>query len=330
MYLFWLSKIFTRANQNISALDLWLPAIHSGASSPSLIPIFHKTAIHSLGNLIPTMLFIPGGPRAWLRANRTFLAGLALVPYPILPGLYSLPEPSSQIPDLPEPSQITVPAETFSLNFAWDSRYVREGRTVLEDVGIPSIAIDRSMPLEVGGEWYFSSWYAESLEVDFAELNLALGYGFSIEEVDFAVGYAWSTFQGHAHEEFILAGHEHEFAENEIELEVEFRLLDKVDISSAFIYSPAVGGTFIELVASTDIVKEKWVFTPYLLLGLNRGFIPEEPETFNNLQFGLTATTELFDGVEAAFYLATSTGLEDIFWTGVSVSLGESFLLHRQ
>ena len=280
------------------------------------------------------VLFLPGVSKTRLRANRSFLAGLALVPCPILPGLYAQPESSSQYPDLPEPSQLAVPDETFSLNFALDSRYVREGRAVLRDDGIASVAIDRSMPLEVGGEWSFSSLYAEGIDVDFAELNLSLGYGFSIKEVDLAVGYARSAFQGHAHEELILSDpgqgdvlvpvHEHEYAENE------FELFDKVNFSSVFIYTPEADGTFIELAASTDVVMEKWVFTPHVLLGLNRGYIPEEPETFNNFQVGLTATIELSDGVEAAFYLANTTGLEDFFWTGVSLSLGESFLLNRR
>lgn len=276
------------------------------------------------------MSFLPGLSGTWLRAKRSFLAGLALVPYPILSTLYSQPEPSSQISGLPETSPETVSHGSFALSLAWDSRYVREGRTVLEDAGIASITADRSMPLEIGGEWHFSSRYVEGIDADFAELNLALGYGFSIKEVELAVGYARSAYQGHAHEESVVAGHDHEFAENEIELELEFGLFDKVDFSSAFIYSPDAGGTFIELVASTDFEKGKWVFTPYLLFGLNRGFIPEEPETFNNLEIGLSATTELFDGVEATFYLANSTGLEEIFWTGVSLSLGDSFLLGRQ
>ena len=276
------------------------------------------------------MSFLPGMSGTWLRTTRSFLAGLALVPYPFLSSLYSQPEPSPE----------AVSSETFDMNLAWDSRYVREGRTVLEDAGIASIAADRSMPLEVGGEWHFSSRYVEGIDADFAELNLSLAYGFSIKEVDLAVGYAWSAFQGHAHEGLIIPDHdqgfsivpdhEHEFAENEIELEFEFGLLDKVDIASAFIYTPEAGGTFIELVASTDFEKEKWVFTPYVLLGLNRGYIPDEDETFNNLEIGLSATMELFDGMEATFYLANSTGLEDIFWTGVSLSLGKSFLLGRQ
>ncbi len=276
------------------------------------------------------MSFLPGLSGTWLRAKRSFLAGLALVPYLILSTLYSQPEPSSQISGLPETSPETVSHGSFALSLAWDSRYVREGRTVLEDAGIASITADRSMPLEIGGEWHFSSRYVEGIDADFAELNLALGYGFSIKEVELAVGYARSAFQGHAHEESVVAGHDHEFAENEIELELEFGLFDKVDFSSAFIYSPDAGGTFIELVASTDFEKGKWVFTPYLLFGLNRGFIPEEPDTFNNLEIGLSATTELFDGVEATFFLANSTGLEEIFWTGVSLSLGDSFLLGRQ
>ncbi len=258
------------------------------------------------------MLFIPGVSGTWLRAIRFFFAGFALLPYPILSSLCSLPEQTSQNPGLPEPSPVTVPAETFSLNFALDSRYVSEGRDNLDDGGIASIAIDmdRPSPLPFMDEWYFSSWYVESIATPYTELNLSLGSSFSVEEVDVAVGYTWLDFQGpHA-------------SDNEFDLQLGFGLFDEIDFSSAFIYSTEAEGTFIELVASSDIVRERFVLTPYILLGINQGYILEEDDTFNNLQFGLTATTTLFDDMEAAFYFAATTGLEDIFWTGVSVSFG--------
>ena len=109
---------------------------------------------------------------------------------------------------------------------------------------------------------------------------------------------------------------------HEFDLQLGFGLFDEFDFSSAFVYSTEAEGTFIELVASSDIVREKFILTPYILLGINRGYIPEEPETFNNLQFGLTATTSLSQEMEASFHLAATTGLENIFWTGVSVSFG--------
>ena len=258
------------------------------------------------------MRFFPGVSGNWLRATRSFFIGLDLVPCLIFSSLYAQPGPTSHLPDLPEHGPAIVPAETFSLNFAWDSRYVSEGRDNLEDGGIASITIDmhRPSPLPFMGEWYFSSWVAESIETPYTELNLSLGSSFSVGEVDVATGYTWLHFKGP------------DASDNEFDLQLGFGLFDQIDFSSAFVYSTEAKGTFIELVASTDIVRERFVLTPYILLGINRGYIPEEPETFNNLQFGLTATTTLFDEMEAAFYVAATTGLEDIFWTGASVSFG--------
>lgn len=248
----------------------------------------------------------------WLRATRFFFTGIALVPCPILSSLHAQTEPSSQSPDLPEPAPETVHAETFSLNFAWNSRYVSEGRDNLEDGGIASVAVDvdKPSPLPIMDTWYFSSWFAESLATPYTELNLSLGSSFAIGEMDGAIGYTWLDFQGpHA-------------SDHEFDLQLGFGLFDQFDLSSAFIYSTEARGTFIELVASSDIVRERFVLTPYVLLGFNRGYIPEEPETFNNLQFGLSATTSLSQEMEASFYFAATTGLENIFWTGVSVSFG--------
>ena len=205
-----------------------------------------------------------------------------------------------------------VPAETFTLNFAWNSRYVSEGRDNLEDGGIASIAVDmdKPSPLPFLDTWYFSSWYAESIATPYTELNLSLGSSFAIGEVDGAFGYTWLEFQG-PHP-----------SDHELDLQLGFGLFDRFDLSSAFIYSTEARGTFTELVASSDIVRERFVLTPYILLGFNRGYIPEEPETFNNLQFGLSATTSLSQEMEASFYFAATTGLENIFWTGVSISFG--------
>lgn len=258
------------------------------------------------------MFLIPGMSKTRLRATRLIMAGLALILYPILSSLLAQPAPSPQLPDLPELAPETVPAETFTLNFAWNSRYVSEGRDNLEDGGIASVAVDldRPSPLPFMDTWHFSSWFAESLATPYTELNLSLGSSFAIGEMDGAIGHTWLDFNGP------------DASDHEFDLQLGIGLFDEFDFSSAFVYSTEAEGTFIELVASSDIVREKFILTPYILLGINRGYIPEEPETFNNLQFGLTATTSLSQEMEASFHLAATTGLENIFWTGVSVSFG--------
>ncbi len=240
------------------------------------------------------------------------MAGFSLVLYPTISSLYSQPGQYSQSLGLTEPSAQSVSAETFSFNAAWDSKYVSEGRDNLEDGGLASIAIDGSAALQGGGEWFFAGWYAESIETPYTELNLGLGYGFLVDELDVAVGYTWLDFRSP------------DPSDHEFDLQLGFGLFDTVDFSTAFIYSTEASGTFIELVAATDIAKEGYVLTPYILLGINQGYIPGEHSGINNLQFGLKATTALSETMEAAFYLASSTGLEDIFWTGVSISFGKS------
>ena len=258
------------------------------------------------------MSIIPEVSGTWLQATRSIFTGIALVPFPIISSLDAQTEPSSQGPDLPEIAPETVPVETFTLNFALNSRYVSEGRDNLEDGGIASIAVDMDKPshLPFMDTWYFSSWFAESMATPYTELNLSLGSSFSVGEVDGAIGYTWLDLRGP------------DASDHEFDLQLGFGLFDQFDLSSGFVYSTEARGTFIELVASSDIVRERFVLTPYVLLGFNRGYIPEEPETFNNLQFGLSATTSLSQEMEASFYFAATTGLENIFWTGVSLSFG--------
>ena len=254
------------------------------------------------------MLFMPGVSETCLRANRSFFAGFALLPYILLSSLDAQHAPTSQLPEFPEP----VPAETFSLNFAWDSRYVSKGRDKLENGGIGSIASDFHRPTHLPflDEWYFSSWFAESISTPYTELNLSLGSSLSIEDVDVAMGYTWLDYQGLKP------------SDNRFHLQLSFGLFDQIDLSSDFEYSTEAGGTFSDLVASTGWEKENWVLTPYILLGINLGYFPGEHGTINNLQIGFLATTALSQEMEATSYLAATTGLEDIIWTGVSVSFG--------
>ena len=199
---------------------------------------------------------------------------------------------------------------SFSLDFAVDSKYVSEGRDNLNRGGLASISINRSLPLPIGGEWYYSSWYAEGISSPYTELNLSLGSSFNLGEANVSMGYTWLDFRGPHH------------SDNEFNLGLAWGLFGKIDLSSALIYSTEAEGSFIELMASTDWERENWVLTPYLLLGINQGYVQNQPKTFNNLQFGLTAETELFAKLETAFHLATTTGLEDIIWAGVTISLG--------
>ena len=229
------------------------------------------------------------------------------------------PQGLAQHPEHIHPGEhpVVVHAEpSFAAGLNWDSKYVSEGRDNLNEGGLMSVNLDISTPLETG-ELFFAGWYADSIDTAYTELNLGIGYGLSFDKFDLAIGYTWLDFSGPS------------ATDNEFSLEMVSSTLGTVDLGAAFVYSTEAGGTFIELIASTEIERERFNLTPYALLGINQGFIPGERKGLNNLQLGIEASTPLSDKVELGGYLAYSIALDeepgesldDIFWVGIYLGI---------
>jgi hypothetical protein len=205
----------------------------------------------------------------------------------------------------------------FFFHAGWDSKYVLEGRDILEDGGLGSVTLEWTTPTG-DNELVLGGWYGEGISADYSELKLAAAYIIPFETVDMTLSYTWLDFA------------EDDFSDNELGIEFGTSVLDSLDLIAAFVYSMDAGGTFIELVASTEIIQNEFALTPYALLGINQGFISGEHHGLNNLQFGIEAATPLSDSLELIGYMAYSIALDkkhgetldDIFWVGLGLGFG--------
>ena len=207
---------------------------------------------------------------------------------------------------------------SFNAALAYDSKYISEGRDNLDEGGIGSFTAEWAAPTDGKGELVLAAWYGEAIDDNYSELNLGIGYGWSLEKIDIAIGYTWLDFA------------EDDATDNEFSLELGTNLYDDINFGAAFTYSTEAEGTWIDLELSKDYVQDKFVWSPYLLLGINAGYVTDEHDGLNNLQIGLHLATELSDGFELGGYIAYSMGLDknagetldDIFWMGIGVGWG--------
>jgi hypothetical protein len=212
--------------------------------------------------------------------------------------------------DLAQPSAYDLAATVF-----WDSKYVSEGRDNLEEGGLSSLALDWSQSLGQVGELALAGWYAEGTSTDYSELNLGVAYSWSLENIGISLGYTWLDFA------------EDDESDSELSMELGTTIHDEVDLGAVFTYSTEADGTFIELMVSTSIENEKLSWSPFLLLGINAGYVADEHDGLNNLQMGVEVSVPLSEKLELGGYLAYTIGLDeeagesldDIFWVGLSL-----------
>jgi hypothetical protein len=210
-------------------------------------------------------------------------------------------------PDLQHESSIRV-------NLAWDSIYVLEGRNALDQGSLASLGGEWTTP-HSDNEFILSTWYAEGVSTDYREFQLGAAYAFSFDSVDATFGYTWLDWDAD------------DVTDHELNFEIGTDALGLVDLTAIAVYSFGASGTFFQLIASRDFPRNHMVFTPYVLLGLNDGYVPDEHKGLNNLQFGLEFTTSLSEKFELGGYLAYTLGLkekpgetlENMFWGGISL-----------
>tara|TARA_Y100000588_G_C14242178_1_gene919893 strand:- start:1771 stop:2556 length:786 start_codon:yes stop_codon:yes gene_type:complete len=204
-----------------------------------------------------------------------------------------------------------------SFTGAWDSKYVSEGRDNLDSGGLASVAAEWSSHFD-SQDLFLTSWYAESTDTSYTELNLGIGYGINLEEGGVNVGYTWLDFA------------DDDESDNDISLELTTNTLEAIDLTAAFVYSTEASGTWIELIASTEFERNPFTIAPYALLGINKGYVANEYDGLNNLQLGIDISTPLNEKVSLGGYLTYIIALDDdhdetlddIFWLGVYLEFG--------
>ncbi len=122
------------------------------------------------------------------------------------------------------------------------------------------------------------------------------------------------------------------FADDEIDNELSISLSkgfgENLSLELSGVYSTEAEGTFFELSGSYEReVIDRWTLGTTLLLGVNQGFIPDEHDGFNNIQFSIESNYGISDSLALLGYVAYTIGLEersgetleDLFFGGVSL-----------
>lgn len=210
----------------------------------------------------------------------------------------------------------TIHAYTYSWSAGWDSRYVLEGRNVLEKGGLGSVTFEWNRYSPDNQEIAITGWYAEGTDTAYSELNLGIGYAWHFSTVDIGVGYTWLDFV------------RDDLTDREFSLDFSNTIFGDLEAGIALVYSTAADGSFIELEVVQTFERESFTWSPYLMLGINGGYVSGEHEGLNHLQMGVEFMAPLFSTIETGVYLAYTIGLkeepgetlEDILWFGMNIS----------
>lgn len=164
------------------------------------------------------------------------------------------------------------------LSAGYESRYVSEGRDNLGGDGLLGTTLELGYQGFTGG-----LWYANSPEADYDELNSWVQYNHALGDFEISVAYTHLRFP--SDEEY----------DNEIGLGVEYGALPlNLSVSALGYYSFEAEGSFFELELNGEYEVKPWLtLSPYLLFGINSGYISDGHNGANNLEVGLAAEIPL-------------------------------------
>jgi hypothetical protein len=165
-----------------------------------------------------------------------------------------------------------------NLSAGYESRYVSEGR---DNLGGDSLL---GTTLEVGYQGFTAGfWYANSPEADYEETNSWLQYNHALGDFEISVAYTHLRF---------LSDDDYD---NELGLGVEYGALPwNLSVSALGYYSFDAEGSFFELGLNGEYEIKPWLtLSPYLLFGLNSGYITDGHDGANNLELGLAGEIPL-------------------------------------
>lgn len=208
-----------------------------------------------------------------------------------------------------------------SLNGAWDSRYVSEGRDNLDGNSLLSTT------LEVGYAGFtFSTWYANSPDVAYSELDLGIEYGFEVND--------WEAYFG-----FVHLRYPHDDAtENELGAGLAYNGLPWGFVPAvAWTYLAETDGSFFEASIVRPIeITDSISVEPGVIVGFNGGYMGDGHDGANHVALVFPVGLALTENVELSAYASYQWEIDsdpahcpddellrDFFWGGVA--LGVSF-----
>lgn len=203
------------------------------------------------------------------------------------------------------------------VSVAVDSRYVSEGRNNLESGGIVSSEIAWSRELIEGRELCLGAWYGDAWSEQYSELNLSVGFAVEVDEVELVFAYTYLDFIEDVEDD------------QELAFSLGFDVLDEVDVGIGMVYSDDADGVFLEWGVSREFLwGDGFAVVPFAVLGINEGYVSDEHDGMNHLNFGVESSWALSENMYIGAYLSYSIGLDedvgesldDLFYGGLSLS----------
>ena len=164
------------------------------------------------------------------------------------------------------------------LSAGYEGRYVSEGRDNLGGDSLLGTTLELAYQGFTGGVWY-----ANSPEASYDELNTWVQYNHALGDVEISVAYTHLRF---------FSNDTHD---NEVGLGLEYGALHwDLAVSALGYYSFEAEGSFFELGLNGDYEVKPWLtLSPYLLFGINSGYVADGHNGANNLEIGLAGEIPL-------------------------------------
>ena len=208
-------------------------------------------------------------------------------------------------------------ASPLHIHSQWESRYVLEGRDMLDGKSLLTFFNDFTF-----GPLTFAPWYGYSPDSNYSELNLSIVAATT-------VGDSLELYAGYTHLQFISDN----LRDNEVGAGAVYGGIPLFDIGAKGYYSEAANGAFFEVIATRSLAfGEHLSISPSAILGFNAGYIADGHPGANNLLLNLEASYELHPKIAlnafASYTFAIDRDfsnyaddelLKDIFFGGVGI-----------
>ncbi|NIN36547.1 MAG: hypothetical protein GWO08_05105 [Gammaproteobacteria bacterium] len=206
---------------------------------------------------------------------------------------------------------------SFEVLFTWDSRYVTEGRDILDEAGVQKSAIHFEY-----GPFFIDSLNVWGYDSNYDELNIIPGIQFEIDDYTIYLSYNRKIF-------FV-----EDVVDNEIEIGVTYEELP-YDMFTAIVWyhSFLTDGAFLEFTLGSEIyISKKLEIEPVVVLGVNNNYIPDGHDGLNHVSLELNTEYQLAGPLELIAFARYNKSinsdpvehpgdelLKDFFWGGIGI-----------
>jgi hypothetical protein len=188
--------------------------------------------------------------------------------------------------------------QVIHLHASWESRYVSEGRDNLGGDGLIVGSLEATFdPLTLG------LWYGNGPEADYDELQAFVAVSWSWKDLEWYVAYN--------HLQFLSDDtNDNELGVGVVWSGLPWEMTFGVDAYHSF----DAEGSFFELAVAREFgISEKLSVEPYLVFGINSGYISDGHEGPNNIALGVEGTYAFNESFSAMAHMSYNWALDREF-----------------